>query len=273
MERLQAAIERAREQRDTRGPTARPQPRGTVQDKSAADEAWAALPEIKLQRRQMLKNRIMTFRSSKDSTPYDILRTRLVQQAQANGWRRIAITSPHSACGKTTTCANLAFGLGRQTGLRSVVLDFDLRRSGLGRILGQKGEIPMEDVLSGRVPFKDVAMRHGPNLAFGLGFGTSHRSAETLQSDQTRRVLEEIEAEYQPDLMLIDLPPMSASDDNFGFLNRIDAAIIVAEAEQTTMTQIDVAERQVAELTNVAGVVLNKCRYVNGAYGYEDGYY
>ena len=35
------------------------------------------------------------------------------------------------------------------------------------------------------------------------------------------------------------------------------------------MSQIDVAERQVAELTNVMGIVLNKCRIMDGDYGYE----
>ena len=73
--------------------------------------------------------------------------------------------------------------------------------------------------------------------------------------------------------MIFDMPPLSASDDNLGFLTQVDAALIVTEAERTTLTQIDVAERQVAELTNVMGVVLNKCRYVSGAYGYEKGYY
>ena len=33
------------------------------------------------------------------------------------------------------------------------------------------------------------------------------------------------------------------------------------------------AERQVAEITNVMGIVLNKCRYFDGAYGYEYGYH
>jgi Mrp family chromosome partitioning ATPase len=90
---------------------------------------------------------------------------------------------------------------------------------------------------------------------------------------QTRKVLKGIEAAYAPNFMIFDLPPLSAGDDNFGFLSHVDAALIVAEAEKTSLTQIDVAERQVAELTNVMGVVLNKCRYVTGAYGYEEGYY
>lgn len=275
MERLQAAIEKAREQRDgqkTRHNTAKPMA-VPVSQPTALKTAWETVPEIILRRGLMRRNRVVTFQSSPEAAPHDILRTRLIQQAHANNWRRIAIVSPHSACGKSTTVANLAFGLGRQSGIRSIAFDFDLRRCGLTRLLGQKGRIPMSDVLEGRVPFTEVARRYGQNLIFGLGFGTSNRSAEILQNEGTRDFLEEIETTYAPDLMIFDLPPMSSSDDNFGFLIHVDAALIVIEAEITSMTQVDVAERQVADLTNVMGMVLNKCRYVSGAYGYEEGYY
>ncbi|WP_172300536.1 CpsD/CapB family tyrosine-protein kinase [Pseudoruegeria sp. HB172150] len=285
MERLQAAIEKAREQRDGNVPTAAaaaPGPAATATPEPATpepaaadlvDAAWIALPEIRLRPDLLMRNRIVTLKSGAAAAPYDILRTRLIQQAQANNWRRIAVVSPHSNCGKSTTVANLAFGLARQSALRTVALDFDLRRNGLGRILGQSGHVPMEKLLEGEVPFADIARRHGTNLAFALGFGASRRSAELLQSRRTEAVLQAIEADYAPDLMIFDLPPMAASDDNFGFLGRVDAALILAEAENTTLTQIDVTERQVADLTNVLGITLNKCRYTQGAYGYEDGYY
>ncbi|MEO0864424.1 MAG: CpsD/CapB family tyrosine-protein kinase, partial [Pseudomonadota bacterium] len=235
--------------------------------------AWLALPEINLSRWQLHRRRIVAVQNGPAAAPYDILRTRVTQQAQANDWRRIAVVSPHSATGKTTTTANLAFGLSRQENTHSIVLDFDLRRNGLGKQLGQKGRIPMSDVLEGRVPFSDVAKRHGDNLIFGLGFGISRNPSELLQSARAQDKLQEIETTYAPDVMIFDMPPLSASDDNLGFLTRVDAALIVVEAGKTSMKQIDVAERQVAELTNVMGVVLNKCRYMSGAYGYEEGYY
>jgi Mrp family chromosome partitioning ATPase len=130
----------------------------------------------------------------------------------------------------------------------------------------------MAEFLEGRVPFPDIALRHGTTLAFGCGHGATKAPSELLQSQQARTVLAELEKTYAPDFMLFDLPPLNAGDDNLGFLTQVDAALILAEAEQTSLAQIDVAERQVAELTNVLGIVLNKCRYVRGAYGYADGY-
>ncbi|MEO0863135.1 MAG: CpsD/CapB family tyrosine-protein kinase [Pseudomonadota bacterium] len=273
MERLQVAIEKARTQRD-RGDTPKTQaPATTPGTPLETEAAWLALPEIKLRRWFLHRRRVIALQSGPAAAPYDILRTRVAQQAQTNDWRRIAVVSPHSGTGKSTTTANLAFGLARQQGIHTIVIDADLRRSGLGRLLGQKGDTSMSDVLQGLVPFPEVARRYGSNLIFGLGFGTARNPSEILQSTRAKEVLSEIETTYTPDIMLFDMPPLSASDDNLGFLTQVDAALIVVEAGRTGMKQFDVAERQVAELTNVMGVVLNKCRYMSTAYGYEEGYY
>ena len=273
MERLQVAIEKARIQRD-RGET--PKASGKMPAAGTplgTEAAWLALPEIKLRRWLLNRRRVVALQNGPAAAPYDILRTRVALQTQANDWRRIAVVSPHSGTGKSTTTANLAFGLARQKGIHSIVIDADLRRSGLGKLLGQKGNTPMSDVLEGLVPFSDVAQRYGSNLIFGLGFGTARNPSEILQSTRAKEVLSEIETTYTPNIMIFDMPPLSASDDNLGFLTQVDAALIVVEAGRTGMKQIDVAERQVAELTNVMGVVLNKCRYMSTAYGHEDGYY
>lgn len=278
MERLQTAIDKARAQRD-RG-VSKPQPApagsGEMQENDATPSAEAALlklPELKLRRWLLHRRRIVAFQSGPAAVPYDILRTRVIHQAQVNSWRRIAVVSPHSSTGKTTTVANLAFGLSRQEGIRSIIMDADLRRSELGRLLGQKGDIPMSDVLEGLVPFPEAARRYGNNLIFGLGFGTAENPSEVLQGQRAQSVLKAIEETYAPDLVIFDMPPLSASDDNLGFLTQVDAALIIVEAGKTSTKQFDIAERQVSDLTNVMGVVLNKCRYMSGAYGYEEAYY
>ena len=276
MEKLQQAIEKARAQRDGQ---IQEQPKPKAEHSSApvqtsVQEAWDALPSIQFKDNILLRNRIVTPQSGSIAAPFDLLRTRMLRQAQQHGWRRIAFVSPHSSCGKTTTVANLAFSLARQAGIRTLVFDFDLRRRGLTELFRQKPTYGMADVLEGRVDFADHAQRYGKNVAFGFNLASTKTASEILQSTDTRGALDEIQSKYQPDLMLFDMPPLMASDDNFGFLHNVDAALLLVAAEKTTMTQIDVAERQVAELTNVMGIVLNKCRYTDGAYGHEyDSYY
>jgi len=278
MERLQAAIEKARAQRDGAPPTAKPAapapvppPRETPRPEK---DVWESLSEIGLNKRRLHRKRIVTLETGPESAPYDMLRTRMLQQARHNGWSRIALVSPHSNCGKSTTAANLAFSLARQPEVHSIILDMDLRRSGLTRIMGQHGPLGMAEILERKASFADQAQRYGANVAFGFNSGTKvHTPSEILQSRQTAQVLDEITATFAPDMTLFDMPPLFASDDNFGFLQNVDCALILVAAERTPMAQIDLAERQVAELTNVMGLVLNKCRYATGAYGHEYDYY
>lgn len=275
MERLQAAMEKARAQRGDSDPAAQAPARTKSQTPAPAPQGvWESLAEFRCQKKQLHRNRIVTFEGGKESAAHDMLRTRVLQQAKHHGWRRVAIVSPHSNCGKSTIAANLAFSLSRQRELRSMVLDLDLRRSGLTKILGQSGPYGMADVLSGQVGFGDHAKRYGPNVAFGFNNDTRvHTPSEILQSPTAKEILAGIEATYAPDIILCDMPPLMASDDNFGFLQNIDAALLVVAAEKTSMNQIDVSERHIAELTNVMGIVLNKCRYMSGAHGYEYDYY
>lgn len=277
MERLQAAIEKARAQRDSlqaEQPLAAQLGRaGPVPVPAAGEELAARWREVRPLDAKVLRaanQQIVTLRTGPTTAPFDILRTRIAQQARVNNWKRIAVVSPHSGCGKTLTVANLAFSFGRQAEMRTIVIDFDLRRGTLARTLHQKPSHTMGDVIEGRVTFGQHALRHDENVLFGLNGGPVPNPSELLQSTATRDMLAAVETTYQPDLMLFDVPPLRATDDSIGFLRNVDAAVIVVAAGETPMGQIDVAERQVADLTNVMGVVLNKCRIMDGEYGYED---
>ena len=280
MERLQAAIEKARAMRGGSGgdvPVAQSAPAvaGDV-GSDQVQEAWDALDPIEVDRRQMVRKRIRALDPGSDSAPFDLLRTRMLQLCKQNNWRRVAVVSPHAACGKSTTTLNLAFSLARQKDLRSLIFDFDLRRAGLSKLVGRPANHDISEVLEGRVDFAQQGLRYASNVAFGLnGPERVSNPSEILQSRGTTAVLGQIEDTYQPNLMLFDMPPLLASDDNFGFLQNVDCALIMVAAEETRMSQIDLAERQVAELTNVLGVVLNKCRHTahsQHAYDYYDYY-
>ena len=77
-----------------------------------------------------------------------------------------------------------------------------------------------------------------------------------------------IKAAFLPDVILYDLPPMLMSDDVMAFVPHLDCVLLVAAAEQTRLDEVDKCEQDLAEQTNVLGVVLNKCRYMGEDYGY-----
>ncbi|RYH10995.1 CpsD/CapB family tyrosine-protein kinase [Tropicimonas sp. IMCC6043] len=283
MDRLQQAIEKAREQRaaalrgnPTAGPLAedgtRPQPAAAPEELPRGGP-WAELTPVDLSARQLRNNRLMASKAGTTAVPFDLLRTRMLHQARQNNWRNIGIVSPTAECGKTTAAANLAFAFSRQPEVRMVLMDFDLRRPRLAAMMGQKVEHSMQDVLLGQVSFAEHARRLGDNVCIGFNRGAAESPSELLQSTRTEKKLDEITEQFAPDLMLFDLPPMMSTDDNFGFLGRVDAALLIVAAEHSTTEHIDVALRQLGELTTVMGIVLNKCRHVGGAYGYDSKYY
>jgi Mrp family chromosome partitioning ATPase len=276
MERIQEALAKARAERQkgsktqaTEQPASPPQAAPPAPTIPAVDDCWAALAPFKLNRALLQRNRVVATESGRDAAPYDLLRTKIIHQAQTNGWRRVAIVSPDMGAGKTTTLANLAFSFERQRDMRVLCLDLDLRRPSLHKVLGQAPDHSMADVLNGHVRFAEHGLRLGNRVGLGLNNGPASRPSELLLSRDARDALDRIETDYAPDLVLFDISPLNASDDNIAFLQNVDCAVIVAAAEATPMSRIDQAERQVAELTNVMGIVLNKCRYVSEAAGYE----
>lgn len=274
MEKLEAALAKARELRKTafETPSVAPSPARLADGVTSARD-WHALPMIKITREQAERHRLASVIGGKDATPYDMLRSRTIRQMKDKSWSRLAVTSPDAACGKTTVGLNLAISLSRQKDLKVMLIDLDLRRPNLHKVLEQSPKHSFHEVLENKLPFADAAMRIGDNLVVALNASASRHPAELLQSARTREILNEIEREWRPDVMLFDMSPMLASDDNVGFLGNVDCALLVAAAESTALSNIEICEKELAELTNVIGVVLNKCRYPDDSAGYSYGVY
>lgn len=279
MERLEAALEKARQSRQSiqMAPTPVEEPVAViptqVEEVPEASDLWAGLNSFKISNSSARKQRITALNNTKHAGPYDLLRSRALRLMRDNDWKTLAITSPNAACGKTTVCTNLALSLGRQSDLRILVLDLDLRRPTLHKVLNHRPAHSFHEVLGGSIAAEDQLVRFGDNLAFGLNNKPAFAPSEMLQSNLTKTRLDEIKEAFEPDLVLFDMPPMLATDDNVGFLPNVDCGLLVSAADSTSVAQLDVCEKELSELTNVLGVVLNKCRFTDDEQGYDYDYY
>lgn len=267
MEKLQAAIEKARQQRGDAPQTAAPRAAQQPQPQPAAtgpEGQWAALRPVELNRAHLLQSRIMSESASAESTPFDVLRTKILYHMRQNGWKRLAITSPLPQCGKSTTACNLALGMGRQPELRSMLFDFDLRTPTIAEKMGIVDAPPLTPMLSGQRDFSDHAVCYGGNLALALSGQPDLDPTRMLMADSTKATLATIQDRYQPNIMIFDLPSILIGDDARAFLQHVDCALILARAEQTRFGDFDSCEREVGEYTNVLGVVLNAYRHGDG---------
>ncbi len=271
MEKLEAALAKAREARKggIAGDEVGSVGRGPAKARGATD--WGGLPEVSITTEHARQTRIAALLGGKDATPYDMLRSRTIRMMKDSGWRRLAVTSPNAACGKTTVSLNLALSLARQKDLRVMLCDLDLRRPALHKLVGYHPAKSFHEVLAGEVAFEDTCARIGENLILAMNSGPASHPAELLHSEKSRDVLKAIEAEWRPDILIFDMSPMLASDDNVGFMGNVDCSLLVVASESTTLQNIDTCEKELAQLTNVLGLVLNKCRYddPSAGYGYE----
>ncbi|WP_424930042.1 CpsD/CapB family tyrosine-protein kinase [Amaricoccus tamworthensis] len=279
MERIQAAIQKAKGKRGDAPARAGRRPVGVFEassttaratnDQQEANPAWDALPEFEPDPKLMMKNRVITFADTDPShTAFDMLRTRILRTMRQNDWVSLGITSPTASCGKTMTSLNLAFSLAHQPDLRTVLVDLDLRRPMVGKTLGIERPQSMASMLQGTRPIVENFVRHGSNLAIGTNAAPIRNSSELLLNAATTEGVARLRSAFQPDVIIYDLPPMMMSDDAMAFLPHMDCMLLVAGAEKTSLDEVDTCERELSENTNLLGVVLNQCRYTSDSYGY-----
>lgn len=268
VERLKQAIEKARQQREVAATP--PAVRAPAQDRPALG-SWRGLESLVLDPDHLTQGRIVSH--SRDHwafQPFDLLRTRISTVCQSNGWRRIGVTSPTKGCGKSAVTLNLAFSLGRNQDLRTMVIDCDLRKPSLAKLLGVRSASAVPELLGDAPDLAKLPLRYGDNLAFCLNDRPLRNSAELLGAAQTSRNLNRLLHDFEPDLVLIDLQPVLAGDDVLAFLGNLDAILIVIGAGLTTAHEVEESRRMIGADTNFLGVVLNKVTVAdNDAYDYD----
>ena len=308
MERIQAAIQKAKEQRGealagagapaahqtayaappAAGPAAAPtagapgNAANTAQAVAAARAArsglvtapgaglaWGEIASFEPDARFMARNRVVTFADADPAhVTFDMMRTKLLRTLRQNGWTSIGVTSPTEDCGKTTTSLNIAFSLSHQPEVKTVLVDLDLRRPAVAKHLGLTTPQSMASVLRGTRPIPENFVRYGDNLAIGTNAAGMRDSAELLLNPATAQGVAAIKHAFAPDVILYDLPPMLQSDDVMAFLPHLDCVLLIAASEKSRLDEVDKCEQELSEQTQVLGVVLNKCRYSGENYGY-----
>ena len=269
MERIQAAIAKAREERQL-GQTRRG---GAAVPRVDPDTLWQALPAFLPKAALLERNRVMALQNSSEAVAFDIARTRTLRVLQEKGWKRVAVTSPTPACGKSTISLNLALSLARQKDVRAILIEADMRRPTLTWLLGHRSRRSVDELLTGQADFSDCALRIGENLAIVTQSQPTKEASDILLAQKIGGILADIEARYAPTVMLFDTPPLLVNDDTLAFLAHMDCALLVAAAGRTKVREIDNCEREVSAQSNVLGVVLNKCRFMDKEYGYSYEYY
>lgn len=233
-----------------------------TKSKINANSAWKRLNEVSLDPVVLSRNLLVASQPSSASTPFDILRTRIMAKLEKHGQKRLAITSPTDGCGQSTLVGNLALSLARKQDLKTLVFDFNFRKPTLIRKFGLEEIGPRFSALSGtRRNFESTCLRVGHNLGLSLNNTRPSNPSELLGSQHTRDLIDQIETDFQPDIMLFDFGALLPYDDARSALSLVDRVMLVARADETKQAELDQAQVICSEHGKEAHIVLNKCRF------------
>lgn len=214
---------------------------------------------------------MVTFHKAKStaSEAYRGVRTAVYFGNQAGSIKVIQITSPVPGDGKSTVAANLASSIA-QSGRRTLLMDCDMRRPRLAKLIGVRDDIGLTNILAGKLKLEEAiqqtAILNMDILTCGRRPGNP---AELLLSDDFVDVVNALRDKY--DYIIMDTPPVLAVSDPANASACSDAVILTLRLRRNLRPiAIRAAQMLQSVNANLLGVVING---VTGRAGYGYGGY
>lgn len=191
----------------------------------------------------------------------------------------IMVSSSVAGEGKTFTSLNLAISIAMEMDQTVLLIDSDLAKPGLSKMLDIRGEQGLTDYLSGNT--KDIGSLFKktdiPKLTV-LAAGTAHsRSTELLASRAMGKLLDELAQRYSDRVVIFDSPPLLATTESVVLSRQMGQICLVVESSSTPQYMVKQALGSLHSTDNVS-LILNKVKpdllstgYAYG-YGYGQGY-
>jgi capsular exopolysaccharide synthesis family protein len=203
---------------------------------------------------------------------YKSLRTNLRFTLRKTGCKKIMINSPMPQDGKSTISMNLAIVMA-QTGAKVLLLDCDLRKGKIHKLLHLKGAPGITDILSGIKSEKELIQNTTyENLQVITMGSLPPNPSELLASVQMEELLANLEKSF--DYIIIDSPPVNVVSDSLCLGKLVDGVIVVVIENASTYPLVTnaVSKYKFADI-KVLGFVLNKIRMNQGNKSKSNYYY
>ena len=184
----------------------------------------------------------------------------------------IIITSSLPGEGKTFISINLAMSMAMEVDRTVLLVDADIHKSDVSRILGLERVEGLTDHLQEGIPLEDLFVKTSVPKLSVLPAGRHYpHLTELMASEQMRALTLELSTRYRDRIILFDSPPLLATTGAAVLTGLMGQVVMVVEAVRTPQSAVQEALRLVGARPNV-GTVLNKSRQRSGT-GYNYGYY
>ena len=201
---------------------------------------------------------------------YKALRTNVRFSLSGNGCKKLCITSCSAGEGKSITMLNLAISFA-QTGQKVLLIDSDMRRPSLAKLLIEKPAPGLSNYLAGLNAMDDVVRKDiYTNLDVILAGDIPPNPSELLDTENMQQLLNEMSKRY--DYIMVDLPPIGVVSDASVIAHSLDGVLFLVRQNSTERDSVAASVKQL-ELSGakLLGFVINGT-HSEGKKSYSDKY-
>mgnify|MGYP001594153275 FL=1 len=239
--------------------------------------SFGMVPEISNGRRRRLEKgtsypvELITFGHPKSvlSEAYRNIRTSILLSFSEKPPKKIAISSPNPAEGKTTTVINTAIALS-QTGAKVVIVDSDMRKPRVHKIFDVEKEngMGLSSFLSGHAELGALIKKTEiPNLFYIPAGPIPPNPSELVGSILFKSMMKSLGERF--DHIVLDSPPVLGFADSIIISSCVDGVILVALGGRTSRETLQRAKEALYQVNaKILGVVINRVNIHRSDYGY-----
>ncbi len=202
---------------------------------------------------------------------YKAMRTNVMFSVPGEGCKVIGVTSAVPSEGKSTTVLNLAITFA-ETGSRVLLIDADMRRPNIKRILGAGEGAGLSDVLARFVKEEEAIASSGyENLDIVFSGNVPPNPVELLASENMKETIEKLGKSY--DYIFIDTPPINVVTDATVVSRLLHGMILVTRENVSRKDETEEALNKLRFVNaKILGLVLNDKQYHSKRRGYYGKY-
>jgi capsular exopolysaccharide synthesis family protein len=238
--------------------------------------SFGMVPEISYERRRRLESgasypvELITHGHPKSmlSEAYRNIRTSILLSFSEKPPKRIIITSPNPAEGKTTTVINTAIALS-QTGAKVIIVDSDLRKPRIHHIFNnEENGVGLSNFLSGHGDLGSIIKKtEVPNLFYIPSGPIPPNPSELIGSSLFKNMLQSLGEGF--DHIVLDSPPVLGFADSIILSTNVDGVILVTLSGKTPRETLQRAKEVLHQVNaKILGVVINRVNIQRSDYGY-----
>lgn len=190
------------------------------------------------------------------------IRTKIIFGENNSSLKTIAITSPHGKEGKTFFATALALIL-HEAGKKVIVIDADLKSSGISRLFSLSTKKGLSDYFIGNASNDDILHKTSIDNFLVIPHGTKpEEHLSTLLSRKSFVTLKDLFLKNaKADYVILDSPSLSTASDTSVIAKSSDGVIILAESANTKKQELLEAKNSLVKMNvNVIGAVISKSK-------------